>query len=272
MRVDAAGQGTAVPDYHMHTRFSDGEGEMAAYVERAIALGLPEIGFSDHLVPPGYDQEGYGIGLARLEEYVSAVLDVRRRYPEMPVLLGVEVDDVPGTEAEMADALTQYPFDYVLGAVHFIDGVAFDEEERRGSEGGGEVNDVYRAYYKLLRRAVVSGRYTVIAHFDLPKKFGYRPSEAMTPYEDDALRAIAEAGTAIEVNTSGLYGHPVREMYPSRDILERARRFGVPLTFGSDAHRPADVGSHAGSAVTLARRAGYSAYLRLSDRREVALP
>lgn len=260
------------PDYHIHTCLSDGEGEMACCVERAIELGLPEIGFSDHLVPPSYDHEGYGIGLDRLDDYVAAVLGVRRRYPEMAVLLGVEVDYIPSTEDEMAEALARHRFDYVLGSVHFVEGFGFDETRNREHDRWRQVDEIYRGYYQLVRRAAASRRFTVMSHFDLPKKFGYRPAEAVTAFEDEALQAMAAADVAIEINTSGLRSHPVREMYPSPDLLERARRLGIALTFGSDAHKPDEVGSHFGQAVALARQTGYESYLRLSDGCEVPLP
>jgi histidinol-phosphatase (PHP family) len=76
---------------------------------------------------------------------------------------------------------------------------------------------------------------------------------------------------AIEINTSGLDRHPVVEMYPAADLLRRARAAGIALTFGSDAHHAADVGSHFSEAVQLARSAGYFSWLRLSDRKAVAL-
>ena len=36
-------------DYHIHSRFSDGRSDPEDYLPQAIAAGLSEIGFSDHL-------------------------------------------------------------------------------------------------------------------------------------------------------------------------------------------------------------------------------
>ena len=94
----------------------------------------------------------------------------------------------------------------------------------------------------------------------------------MSELENDALAAIAAAGMAIEINTSGLDRYPVAEMFPSASLLRRARAAGIGLTFGSDAHRAAEVGSHFAQALQWARAAGYESFLRLSDRVPVALP
>jgi hypothetical protein len=60
-----------------------------------------------------------------------------------------------------------------------------------------------------------------------------------------ALRKVSgrgqKTGCAIELNTAGLR-KDCREIYPSREILQLAFQTGVPITFGSDAHAPEEVG------------------------------
>ena len=46
----------------------------------------------------------------------------------LPVKLGLEVDYFPGIERELAELLEPYPWDYLLGSVHFVDGFAVDQE------------------------------------------------------------------------------------------------------------------------------------------------
>jgi len=262
-----------IGDYHVHTRHSDGKGAMAACVEQAIALGLPEIGFSDHLVPAGKDYEAYGIGpAANLDQYVAEVRATAACYPQIRVLLGLEVDYVPGTEDEIAALLARHRFDYLLGSVHFVDGFGFDEGRSRDDPRWQDVDAIYRGYYRTLRRAVETGRFTAIGHFDLPKKFGRRPSSALTACEDEVLAAAAAAGMVIEVNTAGLRRPEVGETYPAADVLARARRLGIRVVFGSDAHRSEDVGAGFAQAAACARAAGYESTLRLSDGAQVRLP
>ena len=78
-----------------------------------------------------------------------------------------------------------------------------------------------------------------------------------------ALHAIRQAGAALELNTAGLR-KPVGEAYPAPGLLAEARALGIPLTFGSDAHRPEEVGWAFDQAAVTAREAGYAATLRLA--------
>ncbi len=261
-----------LPDYHVHSRFSDGDDELRACVERALQLGLPEIGFSDHLTPARYADDGCGPDPRRLDDYVAAARAAAAAHPQLRVLAGIEADYLPEAADETLSLLAAYRFDYVLCSVHYVDGFCFDEPDDLKAEGWRHVDRVWRRYYETLIEATRTGAFDVVAHLDLPKKWGFRPSADMSELENDALAAIAAAGMAIEINTSGLDRYPVAEMFPSASLLRRARAAGIGLTFGSDAHCAAEVGSHFAQALQWARAAGYESFLRLSDRVPVALP
>lgn len=264
----------AVADYHLHTCLcGHAEGAMAEYVRSAVALGLPEIGFSDHL--PLFAQADPELAMAppQLAGYVDEVLELRRRHPRLCILLGIEVDYVPETEEAVRALLAEHPFDYVIGSVHFIDGFLFDHPRNRAALAELDREALALRYFALVTRAADSGLFDVLAHFDLIRKFGGAPAPdgAAGRQALAALQAAARNGTAVEVNTSG-WRHPTGLAYPAPRYLQSMRELGVPLTFGSDAHRPQDVGARFGDAVAAARAAGYDRWLRLSDRVEVPLP
>jgi histidinol-phosphatase (PHP family) len=77
--------------------------------------------------------------------------------------------------------------------------------------------------------------------------------------------AAAETGCAIELNTAGLR-KDCREIYPCAELLELAWRKNVPITFGSDAHAPEEVGMNFAEAVALARSVGYTETCRFTRR------
>lgn len=257
-----------VGDYHVHTRFSDGDDEIDACVERALELGLPELGFSEHVSPACVEDESC-CSRDRLGEYVAAVHAAAARYPRLRLLCGVEADYVPEAAGETLALLAAYPFDYALCSVHFVDGFCIDESRYLEDDGWRDVEHLWRRYYETLAEAVRSGAFDVVAHFDLPKKWGSRPTTDLSALEDDVLRAVAAAGVAVEINTSGLDRHPVGEPYPSLSLLRRARAAGISLTFGSDAHCAAEVGGHFAEARAWAEAAGYDSWLRLSDGESV---
>jgi histidinol-phosphatase (PHP family) len=261
------GTGILVGDYHTRSRFSDGEGDPAELVVRALALGLPAIGISDHCAPEVVAEEGgYGVERDRLGDYVAAVRDAARRCPEIRVLLALEADYVPGAEDELAALRSAYPFDYVIAGLHFVDGFSLDDppsrRDRRWQDPG-----LYRRYYALVRRALETGSFDVLAHIDYISLWGHPLPGDIAAAEDDALAAVMEAGAALEVNTTGTLDFACR-MYPRPGLLARARARGLPIVFGSDAHELRQVGWMFDEAVALARGAGCDTWRELPSRRE----
>src|SRR5664280_3314949 len=119
-------------DYHVHTTFSDGAGSVAECIEQAIAVGLPEIGIADHVSaqqPSPWAMPT--IPLAQLDRYVAEVRDVASRYDEITVLLGIEADYAPEHEPQLRALLDAWPFDYVIGGVHTVEGFDFDDSACR---------------------------------------------------------------------------------------------------------------------------------------------
>jgi histidinol-phosphatase (PHP family) len=239
-------------DYHIHTRLCrHAEGEPRAYVERAVALGLPELGFADHLpfvggFVPGFDvADDFAMSIGELDGYVAMVQDLRREYRgEVRILLGIEADYIEETLEETAAVLGEYPFDYVIGSVHIIgDRFPFDHPDLRELLPQYGVDRMHRESLDLVAKAAATGLFDIMGHIDQAKVFGLRPDDpaGVAAAASAALRAIAAAGVALELNTAG-WRKPAGEAYPAPAILREAAAMGIPLTFGSDAHRPDEVG------------------------------
>ncbi len=264
-----------IPDYHIHSRLcKHAVGEAREYVETALARGLGEIGFADHCpYPAGFDPR-YRMLPEELSDYRRIVDDVRGRFPRMRIRYGLEVDWVPGRMDEVFAKIAGEPFDYLIGSVHYTDEFPFDDpeiEDRWREEGLAD--KVWLRYMDLALEMVSSGRFSIIGHFDIPKKFGYFPSDKSVVREkmSGILDVAGKNGTAIEINTSGLR-KPVKEIYPSLEILRMARESGVSITFGSDAHAPGEVGMDFDRALALARAAGYRDFALFEGGRVSILP
>ena len=256
-------------DYHIHTkRCGHAEGEMTDYVEQAIAAGLSEIGFSDHLPFFHKRDPGYTMSLEELPGYVAEVEALRRRYPNVRIKLGIEADYFPGREKETEKLINAHTFDYVVGSVHFMDGWGFDTPEEKESWKEKDVEETYRQYFELLRQSARVPFFNIIGHSDLVKKFGHRPRVALERELDETARVFKEEGVSVEINTSGLR-KPAREIYPSLLLLQAYHKYNVPIVFGSDAHAPGEVGKDFDQAVTLARQVGYQEAL-IYERRKVS--
>ena len=251
-----------IADYHMHTSLcGHAVGEPLEYAEAAIEIGLEEIGFSDHAPFVHYEDPGITMNIKQLPEYYRITEDVRKKYSNcLRVKIGIEADYLPGYEDKTKAILEDYPYDYVIGSVHFIKDWGFDNPDEYERWGERDVDKVYRNYYELVRRCAQTGMYHIMGHVDLVKKFGHRATDDLTDEIKKTAQVFKECGVAIEINTSGLR-KPVKEIYPSLQDLKIYARAGVPLTFGSDSHDPRDVGRDFEKAMILAREAGYSEYV-----------
>ena len=294
-------------DYHLHLyphRFhpSDPIPEgfpvdlIERYCEAAEARGVPELGFTEHLYRFEESEQALGrfweadrangpayAALAdftarmveldrvfRIEQYVEAVIRAKER--GLPVLLGLEIDFIPGTEEEVVELLSPYPWDYLLGAVHWVGSWAIDtsacagEFERRG------VEESWEQYFELVLEMIDSEIADVLAHVDLCKKYGHRPSREPLHVYEQVVKAAAAKGLAVEVSSQGLR-NPARQVYPSPVFLKLFHQGGIPITLASDGHAVSEVAWGRDEVVAAAREAGYRTHLRLGgDPCQVPLP
>ncbi len=257
-----------ISDYHMHTPLcGHAVGAPQEYVKHAIQVGLKEIGFSDHAPMVHEPMPGVTMSFDELPTYQGMIEDVKRRFArDITIKVALESDFLPGFEDKTKAIIDSYPYDYIIGSVHFIDDWAFDDPATREYWKIHDVNDVYRKYYALLRQSAKTGFFNIIGHPDLPKKFGARPTVDLTDEVTATAKVFKETGVAIEINTAGLR-KPIKEMYPAPNCLKIYRDAGVPLTFGSDSHDLQDVGRDFDKARDLALSVGYSEYLTFKNRK-----
>jgi len=248
-----------IVDYHMHLRDPDERidhtiGGIERFVETAAARGVDEIGFTEHVYYFRQTRElwarPYEIErcVYDLDAYCNAVVEAKRQ--GLPVKLGLEVDYVGTQQPRLAELLQPYPWDYLLGSVHTLDGLAIDQEP--GIWADASVEQVWQRYFAALAELAASGHVDVLAHPDLAKIFGRRPDRIEYPVLD---------GVALEISTAGLH-KTVGELYPDPAML--AGR--PPITLASDAHVPQNVGRDFDRALSLAREAGYET-VTVFDRR-----
>lgn len=241
-------------------------GEPVEYAARALAVGLDEIGFSDHSPMAREDFDDWRMRADQLDEYVEKVRKAQRDYPQLTIRLSLEVDYLPGHEEWIKDLAARHPWDYLIGSVHYVsDSWDVDNPHKLSQWKDRDAFEVWSVYFERLTMAAASGLFEIIGHPDLPKKFGHRPQQDCTPLFQNFLTAAKKTGTAFELNTAGLR-KDCREIYPSRKFLELAVRESVPITFGADAHKPEEVGADFGAAIELARSVGYTHTLRFQQR------
>jgi len=255
-------------DYHMHTHLCrHAVGDPVDLAAQAVQMGLTEIGFSEHNPMLRDDWDDWHMLQADLDTYVENVGKARRAFPQLSIKLALEMDFIPGQEPWIRQIIARHPWDYLIGAVHYVsDSWDLDNPRRISEWKARDPFEVWTAYFQRLTLAAESGLFDIIAHADLCKKFCFYPKEDCTPLFAGFLNAARKADVAMELNTAGLR-KDCREIYPSRPIVQMAYDAGVPITFGSDAHAPAEVGMNLADAVSLARSVGYTQTCLFTSRK-----
>jgi histidinol-phosphatase (PHP family) len=246
-------------------------------VLRAIGLGLSEIAFTDHIplyfLPPERRDPKLAMREEQLDDYLAEVEALRREFRgAIEVRLGLEADYAEGHEDELVRWLARADWDLVLGSVHWVGGDWIDDPARSPGRFQREgVEPLYGEYYRLLAGAARTGLFDVLTHFDLPKKHGHRPRAPLDDVEQQAIDAARRSGCAVEISSAGLR-KPVAEAYPEARLLSRLVAAGVPVTFSSDAHAPAEVAWGYERTLALAKSAGAAQFVTFEKRRKLPRP
>ena len=258
----------ALVDYHMHSILSgDGYDRAEEMARAAVAMGLTEIGLSEHLdtdpIEPGYD--GYD------DEALLQAIERARAETTNQIRLrkGVEVCYQPDLQETCHRMLARRgPMDYVIGSVHLIDHEYPDAKyfEERGRA------TTYRRYMADCLRLVQSGLFDILGHFGYLRRYdvdGGRLYNAPDYAEeiDAVLQAIIDHDMVLEINSGGLR-RPGEQPDPGRWTLQRYRELGgEAISMGSDAHRAAHVGQGIGRCLALLQELGFRYVVTFKSRR-----
>jgi histidinol-phosphatase (PHP family) len=259
-------------DYHTHhVRCGHASGDLEDYVKRGIEIGLTQLGLSDHMpllhVDPATYLPGMAMAKDELPRYVEECLQLKEKYKDqIDIRVGLEGDYIEGYESEIKSIIDAYPWDYVIGSVHFLG--EWDISDFRQLDGweGRDIYEVYTQYYDAVSKAVRTGFYDYIGHIDVIKRFGYKPEQDPWQLEKAVLDTVKEQGIAIELNASGLR-MPCEEMFPGRRMLEYCHKLGIPLAIGSDAHQPERLAQYLDQAASLLKEIGFNEIATFSARK-----
>ena len=260
-------------DYHTHTPLCHhATGEPEAYIDAALAAGLTEYGISDHAPAQPEPFDDWRMLASDLPAYEAWVERARQHAGErIPVRAGLECDWLPDCEAWIEALAARYPWDYLIGSVHYLDGWDFDNPAWIGKWAKCDVEDVWSRYWKTYTAMARSGLFDILANPDLVKKFSHRPGGDLRRFYEPAIEAIASTGQCIELNTAGRH-KPCAEAYPEPVFLKLCHEAGIPLVISSDAHDPAEVARDFAPAIEIAMEAGYSETQLFAQRQRKAEP
>lgn len=226
-------------DYHSHPqghRVQRYTQEMLQpWVDSARRLRLTDIAFTDH------DRYHAGIVFDEIDR-------LRERNPDLRVRAGIELDNDPVHSPAGRKWIEQNwdKLDFVLGSVHFLErgDQMFDSVPDGAAQfEGRNIDEMYGDYFRRLRELIATGLIDSLAHLDLIKIHGHRPTADIGALVNETLELIRARNLTIELSTAG-WRKPVNELYPSDSIIELAMEKGIPFTTASDAHSHVQLGEN----------------------------
>lgn len=255
-------------DYHIHTNYSDGKEKPEAYVVAAIKAGLKEIGFSEHITFVSGKQK-WCMDPATLPEYVEHISHLKKQFPEIAVRLGVELDYIPKKEREIEKIVVSFPFDYIIGSVHYLG----EETVDLGPDFylGKDINQIYQNYFNLVCEAASTGFYDIIGHPDLVRIHRFKPQSDISHLYRMMASAFEIHDVAFELNTNGR-NKPLNDFYPDKRYLRLFSEQGVPVCVNSDAHFPSRIAQFFDEAYNLLKSSGYSEMAVFKNRERFMIP
>jgi histidinol-phosphatase (PHP family) len=258
-------------DYHMHsTNSCDCRAPMADMCREAIRKGIPEIAFTEHLdrQPGDYCYDQYDP-----EQFFRDIEACRAEFgPQgLTIKAGIEVGEMHLFRAEVEPVLNSYPYDLVLGSLHWNQGESIFERDYFLKR---EPQDVARDYFTELTELVNSGGFNIMSHMDVFKRVGYSVHKRFDiaeweEYVRPVFAACIRRGIAPEINTSALR-MPIRQTHPTVEAIRWYREMGGELlSIGSDSHTPHDLGFGLDQAIAIAKEAGFTHLTRFAGRKVV---
>ena len=216
-------------DYHMHSfRSHDGKASINDQCQRAIDIGLDEIGFTEH---KDFNPEDPVVNHFDYILYMQEIEKARQQYAgKLTIRAGVELDYQNWFEESIGQYLQNHSFDFLVSSVHHtVDGMIMSPEYIHGRNR----DECYSEYFREVIRSVQCGYIDVVGHLEYANRRGIA---AFGPYDPSRYKAeltdlfdlMIEQRVALEINTAGLR-QGIGMTYPCIETIALYRERGGTL-------------------------------------------
>ena len=227
-------------DYHMHPQGhrvqTYSQQLLQPWADQARKIGIRDFAFTDH------DRYHAGVDFDEVDR-------LRESNPDLKIRAGIELDNDPVHSVAGRKWVERnwQKLDFVLGSIHFLKAdEMFDTVPSGASQfEAQDIDSIYRDYFERVRDIAATGLIDCLAHIDLIKIHGHRPTGSIRDLINETLDFIRSKDLAIELSTAG-WRKPVNELYPGEEIIRLAIKKGIPFTIASDAHSYVQLGENFG--------------------------
>ena len=238
--------------------------------QKAIALGLIEIAFTDHIDLDWPGQEfTFEIDL---NQYFNSLNKIQKEYNDKVIIRkGIELGIQPNTIEKTNNLIKGYDFDYIIASIHCVGGCDIMKESFFKDK---TTIQIYLSYFEEVLFIIHSFKpFCCLGHLDLIRRYIPDKNNRNISYNDfsdivdSIFKILIDKNKGIEVNTSGLkYG--LNSFLPGLDFIKRYRELGGEIiTIGSDSHDTGRVGDKVTEAIELIKEAGFK-YITGFDKME----
>lgn len=267
-------------NYHTHSHYCDGKGQLRDYVEYALAHGFTHLGFSGHAPVPF--ENNFAISDQDYPQYCNEVRALKEEYRgRIDIRLGLEIDYIPGILEDFTPLIRQGGLEYVIGSVHlvvnpdnphpeppdpslntnhpnppylwFIDGSkqgTYDDGLNRIFHG--DIRKGVRTFFHQTNEMIERTHPTIVGHFD---KIVMHNRDRYFTYDEpwfmdlvqETIQLIREVGCIAEINTRGLYKKRHSDYYPARNTIRLMNEKNIPVMVTTDAHEPENLNMFEGA-------------------------
>lgn len=251
-------------DMHVHTEFScDSDAKMEDYIEKAKMSGIGTICFTDHV---DLNANDYGYNYYSPDRFWKQFNEIKSNV-DVPVeiLAGIEFGE-PHLYEKYLKELTKYPYDFVIGSIHWI-GDMFPCQKVREQYSAKKF---YTLYWKEVLKTVQTGGFDALGHIDFPKRY-YGEIYYEEAVINEIFRNLLDKNLVIEINTSSLRkGHA--QTMPGKELLEIYKANGGKyVTIGSDAHVVEDIGANYENAKSMLEEVGLQEVIYRQRKRQIVI-
>ena len=235
-------------NYHTHTsRCGHAIGTDEEYVLEAIAFGITELGFSDHIFLPYHSQLGIRGEYEELEDYISSIEALKEKYKDrINIHLGFEAEAMKEYFPYYKQILGEGHIEYLVLGNHC-------EVDKKNKENlhfyfshATKAKDIIR-YTNSLVKGIKSGLFRIVAHPDYFMGSYYKWNKTTISCAKKICYAAKKHNVYLEFNFGAvrrgkkLYGKEYRFAYPYNKFWEIAKKYKCKVMIGLDAHTPTDI-------------------------------
>lgn len=264
-----------IVDLHMHSdTSSDSDMTIREAYDEAVAKGIKNICITNHHEPMEVKRGEIKQSLTdeKIQKYREEVAELQKD-GKVNILFGVEISYTEEEEGEIREFLNTHDFDFVLGSIHYVNGMHILSRKYLDELNAADPLDICNEYLRLLKKAIKTHLFDVMSHMDTYKKLITPPPfEKLKDQWEEVANLLRENGVGFEINTGPSQKKPGM-IYPSKEIIQILIDRGVKIiTIGSDSHHHKDIGRGIEDAENMLKDMGVKDVYLFEKRKPKPLP